>query len=91
MFLTDELEEEVLRLTTDNASLQQSVNGKNTAKEALEAAQKQNRILTSQLENARTRLEEMQLDAEDMKQSYRLQLDQLAQDNERLRQQASNH
>ena len=85
------MEEEVLRLTTDNATLQQSVNGKNTTKEALEAAQRQNQILTRELDNARTRLEEMQLDAEDMKQSYRLQLDQLAQDNERLRQQQSTH
>ena len=42
-----------------------------------------------QLEIANAKLEEMQLDADDMRQSYRLQLDQLAQENERLRHQQS--
>lgn len=84
-----ELEEEVLRLTSENATLQGHLNEKDSSREAVAALQKQNHAIMKQLEVANTRLEEMQLDADDMRQSYRLQLDQLAQENERLRHQQS--
>lgn len=84
-----ELEEEVLRLTSENATLQGHLNEKDSSREAVAALQKRNHAIMKQLEVANTRLEEMQLDADDMRQSYRLQLDQLAQENERLRHQQS--
>ena len=89
MYCTGELEEEVLRLTSENVSLQGHLSEKDSSRDALAALQKQNSSLVKQLEVANTKLEEMQLDADDMRQSYRLQLDQLAHENERLRNQHS--
>ena len=82
---TDDLEEEVVRLTTENAALQQQVEeGKEAGKCAADLKRRLGAV-SAQLEAAQARLEEMRLDADDMRQSYRLQLDQLAQENERLR------
>lgn len=70
-------------------TLQGHLSEKDSSREAVTALQKQNNSIMKQLEIANAKLEEMQLDADDMRQSYRLQLDQLAQENERLRHQQS--
>ena len=70
-------------------TLQGQLSEKDSSREAVTALQKQNNSIMKQLEIANAKLEEMQLDADDMRQSYRLQLDQLAQENERLRHQQS--
>ena len=89
LYHSGELDEEVLRLTSENATLQGRLSEKDSSRETIAALQKQNNSVMKQLEVANARLEEMQLDADDMRQSYRLQLDQLAQENERLRRQQS--
>ena len=86
---TDELEEEVVRLTTENASLQQQTSKLRETSKAVEEMQQRAAAAERQLSAAQMRLEELELDAEDMRQSYRLQLDQLAQENERLRSKAT--
>ena len=89
LYHSGELDEEVLRLTSENATLQGRLSEKDSSRETIAALQKQNNSIMKQLEVDNSRLEEMQLDADDMRQSYRLQLDQLAQENERLRHQQS--